>query len=500
MSHSLCAISVVVAWILYQWVLFRITERKIRHIPTVGPDGFISSYIAAWMFMWRGKDIVQEGYAKYRGTPFKVPSLMTPNRWLIIASGETMVKDMQRAAERELSFHDALFQMWQGDSLTRRLADKTWENPYLIGVVRGPLTRNFAARLDDFRDEVEVSFDETIPKTDDWAPVQVYKTMIPIVCRATNRVFVGLPLCRDAEYCRIQETLTVHFFTMTNVLSLVPVALRSMVGRMLTKFPLEHARVTKLLSPVITERMNMDERYGSKWEGRPNDMISWLLDSAPDNEGFKSAEDISMRIILANMARPEYITPLRAEIAKVVGELGWTKEALDQLVKVDSVIKESSRLAGILALSMQRTTKEDFRFSNGVTVPKGFRVAVAAVATHGDSDIYEDAAAFNGFRFIESEEQKGNGPRRSISSLDPNFLIFGGGRSACVLTRYYYILRSPGRFFAVNEAKAILAYILVTYDIRLPDGQTAPPTPFWFGETRSPDIKAQVLFRERRVN
>ena len=42
-------------------------------------------------------------------------------------------------------------------------------------------------------------------------------------------------------------------------------------------------------------------------------------------------------------ALPEYIGPLRAEVEEVIEREGWTKEALDQMYKVDSFIKESQR-------------------------------------------------------------------------------------------------------------------------------------------------------------
>lgn len=58
---------------------------------------------------------------------------------------------------------------------------------------------------------------------------------------------------------------------------------------------------------------------------------------------------------------------------------------------------------------------------------------------------------------------------------------------------------SPGRFFAVNELKAILAHILVTYDIKLPGDSTEVPKGRWFGGNNTPDRSAQVLFRKRRL-
>lgn len=54
--------------------------------------------------------------------------------------------------------------------------------------------------------------------------------------------------------------------------------------------------------------------------------------------------------------------------------------------------------------------------------------------------------------------------------------------------------RSPGRFFAESEAKAILAHILMTYDIEMPTGR---PSNLYFGEAVLCDTNAEMLFRKR---
>jgi hypothetical protein len=43
----------------------------------------------------------------------------------------------------------------------------------------------------------------------------------------------------------------------------------------------------------------------------------------------------------------EYIQPLREEVEKTIADLGWTKEAMARMVKLDSFLKESSRLGGV---------------------------------------------------------------------------------------------------------------------------------------------------------
>jgi hypothetical protein len=55
---------------------------------------------------------------------------------------------------------------------------------------------------------------------------------------------------------------------------------------------------------------------------------------------------------------------------------------------------------------------------------------------------------------------------------------------------------SPGRFFAANEVKALLAHILVTYDFKLEEGKRAPRIRV-IGSLRVPE-KANVMFRKRQ--
>ena len=55
---------------------------------------------------------------------------------------------------------------------------------------------------------------------------------------------------------------------------------------------------------------------------------------------------------------------------------------------------------------------------------------------------------------------------------------------------------SPGRFFAANELKAMLAHILLNYDVKMADGGGRPEN-MWFGRSSLPNTKANVLFRKR---
>ena len=57
---------------------------------------------------------------------------------------------------------------------------------------------------------------------------------------------------------------------------------------------------------------------------------------------------------------------------------------------------------------------------------------------------------------------------------------------------------SPGRFFAANELKAILAYIVANYDLKIA-GDGGRPANLYFGANVVPSPKGQILFRKRKV-
>lgn len=77
-------------------------------------------------------------------------------------------------------------------------------------------------------------------------------------------------------------------------------------------------------------------------------------------------------------------------------------------------------------------------------------------------------------------------------------MTFGHGRYAC-----------PGRFFASNESKIILATLLLKYDIRFEHqekikegkmlGKCERPANLVFADACFPNPEVKVLFRKRRA-
>ncbi|KAF8697501.1 hypothetical protein AX14_001359 [Amanita brunnescens Koide BX004] len=217
-----------------------------------------------------------------------------------------------------------------------------------------------------------------------------------------------------------------------------------------------------------------------------NDVLSWLVEISKGKK--RSLEEITtITHSLYNLATyPEYVQPLREEVEAVIQEQGWSKASITKMTKLDSFIKETMRLSPNAAFSMRRKAIKDFIFSDGTIIPAGNRLSVAIPCIHTDPDNYVDPETFDGLRFEKMRGKEGEPKsKHSLVSLDLDYLLFSHGRHAC-----------PGRFFAVNEIKAMLAHILLNYDVKLANDGGRPDN-MWLGRASFANTKAEVLFRKR---
>ncbi|KDR83206.1 hypothetical protein GALMADRAFT_239044 [Galerina marginata CBS 339.88] len=482
-------------FLIFKW--FNAATYQLKHIPTIGSNGVISSYLDAFRYFKHGHEMIQEGYDKYYGSAFKVANT---SRWIVLVTGKQMVDDIRRATDDQMSFDEAVVNTIQTDYT---LGSAIRLDTYHIGIVRSPLTRNIAVRFSDVKDEIDASFKDLIPVNgNEWTSVPALSTIIKIVCRTSNRFFVGLPLCRDPDWRELNEKFTIDVFIGAQLINMFPNILKPLVGRLLTKVPGSIKRAVDHVRPLVEDYIAQEKEHGKDWPDRPNTLISWFLDEAQGPQ--RDITDLATRILTINFAAihttsnafthilydlavyPEYVGPMREEAEAIIEADGWTKLAMGKMHKIDSFIKESGRLS-MEALIVNRKVMKDFTFSNGITVPKGTELAVATRATHMDERNYKDSRTFQGFRFAEMRDEDGESIHHQFVALTPDFLTFGTGRHAC-----------PGRFFAANELKAMFTYVLLNYDVKLPNNGPRPES-FWFQGRESPNKTAEVMFRARAI-
>ncbi|EEB91421.1 hypothetical protein MPER_10218, partial [Moniliophthora perniciosa FA553] len=232
----------------------------------------------------------------------------------------------------------------------------------------------------------------------------------------------------------------------SNILQLFPQFMKPLVSKLVSKVPKQMRRGAKLLSPLIQDRLDKEAENGKDWPGKPDDLISWLIDAAPASQ--KNIEGLSLQILIINFlsihttgialastflylaCHPELHGPLREEIEGIVEEEGWTKSAVARMRKLDSVLKEAQRLAGNGVIAMNRLALKDFTFSDGTIVPAGTIISAASNETHNDETIYPNANEYQGFRFAELKSKEGEELGQNMVKPNPEYIIFGYGKHA----------------------------------------------------------------------
>ncbi|ESK84204.1 cytochrome p450 [Moniliophthora roreri MCA 2997] len=400
MPHVLIQLTLAVSaiWIVNKVVQRRAWNAKLRNIPSVGGDGFVSSYITASRFFGHARELISEGYEKYQGRVFKIPRL---TGWDIIVTSPQLIDELRKAPDEYLSFDEAMNEAMQvKHTLTLEVSR---HDVHHIAIVREQLTKNLSAKFDDVRAEIVEAFADELPVTNEWTKCSVSDAIFQIVARTSNRLFVGLPLCRKKEWLDLNIQFTFQVVISAQLIKIFPEFIKSFVGRYLTPVPKSIKLARKLLEPIIVERL---EKQKAAWpdNDKPNDFLMWLMDDASGPQ--RSAYNLVMRILATNFAAihtssitftdalyhlaayPQYVPELREEIESIIKENGWSKASIQRMRKLDSFLKEVGRVAGLGGLVSTRKVMKDFIFSDGTTVPAGATVSLPAAGVHFDSVTY----------------------------------------------------------------------------------------------------------------
>ncbi|EXJ95601.1 hypothetical protein A1O1_00723 [Capronia coronata CBS 617.96] len=312
--------------------------------------------------------------------------------------------------------------------------------------------------------------------------------MMQLIARTSNRVFVGLPWCRNQAL--LDHGIGLHAVRLLN-----------------------------------RKDDDLEKKLGTT---EPNDFLQWSIHRARDSGiGVEQDPDIiAERILSVNFAAIHtstfsitntifdllasdpssgYIRHLRdeAQSTLVHGNGVWTKQGIAKMYKTDSTLRESTRLGSFLGAGLLRKVvcPDGITAPNGTICPFGSMVSVPTNGIHNDPNHYPDAATYRPFRFSSQREGESEEKQTSTSGLhvdtdeyikkanlsfvstSPIYHPFGHGRHAC-----------PGRFFAANELKLILAYMVLNYEF---DTLSSRPESIWIGTSLVLPMKATIRIRRR---
>lgn len=129
--------------------------------------------------------------------------------------------------------------------------------------------------------------------------------------------------------------------------------------------------------------------------------------------------------------------------------------------------------------------------SSGLRIPAGYVIETPHGPVTQDPNLYPNPERFDAHRFVNLRNAKVEDPIHYKNREQYQFIAvtkenmgFGYGAHAC-----------PGRFFASNEIKHILARMLLKYDVRLPEGTQMLPR-IVMGASSQSNPRVQIEFRK----
>jgi cytochrome P450 len=130
-----------------------------------------------------------------------------------------------------------------------------------------------------------------------------------------------------------------------------------------------------------------------------------------------------VNVLLELAARPEYQHRIREEVRRVTAEKGWTLEAIDEMVHLDSFMRESRRFRPLADMMLNRLVNKDTTLSDGTKLSRGMNVSALYSAREMDDAFYKSPREFDGFRFVGSND-------RFTDADGPRYIAFGAGKHA----------------------------------------------------------------------
>lgn len=406
-------------------------------IPWVGHGkGWAAALRNCFAGFTSSKRWLQEGYEKYskHGKTFVLPSMLgAPAETVIPRSQMSWMLDQPDAV---LSTSAAHYDILHGEySFVKPIILK---DPYHEHVVHKNLARNLNAVIPELDDELCRGVDELCG-----SDARAFKKinllegfMMRLIPKATNRMLVGEPLCRNQDFLDNMLAFTMDVIRGFFIFALVPRVLHPVVGTVAGLAPKYHYwRTRKWSLPLIKERLedikkkDAGEPAYNEWK-EPNDFVTWSIRTAMA-EGRRDELDpgrIAIRIMPINFASihttamtghavlldilstdPSVVEGLRQEAERIWKEEGgkWTKQGLARMYRMDSAIRESQRHSAFALTFVQRKVmaKEGITSPEGLHFEYGTLLSCPWTPVAGDGDIHDRPDEYDAFRYSRAREE-----------------------------------------------------------------------------------------------
>ncbi|KAF4120757.1 Cytochrome P450 [Geosmithia morbida] len=448
---------------------------RLYSIPLAGKD-LGSHEKRRTAYLTGARKIYGEGYRKFKDGIFRIT---TSRKSPVIVVSPKFLAELKKLPDDIVSMTAAV-----DETMEVKYTRIDTYVPIIPHTIKAQLTPSLVRLNNVLHQEVQEAMSLELPATDEWKEVDLHKALLRIIGMVSGRVFIGPELCRSEEYLDAAINYTMDVMAAQRAVQSMRPWLRPLMAPRLPQVKKLDQRIAEaeaFMRPVVEARRKMAADPSVE---NPDDMLQWLMDNqskfldsrsqnlakAQLGLGFAAIHTTTLTATNAFYdlaALPDIVPELREEAQAALDANGgvFTSTALQSMGKMDSLLKETLRVSPASMASFQRKVMKPFTLSNGQTIPAGVTIEVPAVAVNSDCDVFPDADRFDPLRFYNLRQQAREkksveaAAQNQFVSVSQDSLTFGYGRHAC-----------PGRFFAANEIKMIVACALMKYDFKNVDG------------------------------
>ncbi|KAK5957437.1 hypothetical protein OHC33_001811 [Knufia fluminis] len=452
--------------------------------------------------MTGNKETLQECFEKYakKDEIFKIRL----SHHDIVMLPPKLINEVKNLPEDKVSFSREIYERFNG-----RWTGVGKISEGFVQTIGRDLTRHTGRVISDMVSEFgDYIMPVELGNSKDWVAFAALPKCLRIVALITGRSFIGLPSSRDERWVQLIISHTRQAFGAGVELWRYPSWIRNIIApftKCIRDVRANQKLTEDIVRPRVEERVELLQNLKSG-KAKPDDPLQWLMNNTPEKAtdiAFQAKQQLGLSLasihttgnlltqcFLDLAAYSEYQQILRKEILEVLEEQGSnniTKQTITKLRKLDSFVREVQRFAPSSLVSVNRliTAPEGITLTNGFHLPHGAFIATPAGQVAMDRDLWEHPTKFDGLRFDKLRSIPGNENKYQFVTTNTEHILFGYGTHAC-----------PGRFFASNEIKIVLMYMVLNYDLRLEGGQDRPPNRH-MGIQVAPDPTAKVEARKR---
>ncbi|KAA8566350.1 hypothetical protein EYC84_008933 [Monilinia fructicola] len=429
----------------------------------------------AYRYLFNGTSIIEDKYRKSAHEPFKI---MTPEGKITMITSQRHIRELDKAPRHVLSLHAVAkkpkYTMhgfeWkdqrgiEGTGFVRALRSLlTTRLPQLIPSLKGGVQDQVATEISN----------EKVLKNG-WRRVPLFAASKRMITRLNCLVFFPRELSEDPSFVKAALEFPEDVYLAAETIRILPRNIAPFIAKLLTHNHRSTSVMYEYLSPLVKQRMENAATGSGDYNGiQADDCVQWLIDTIPKSEvwsvdrlvgeimaiwyGSLHTLAIATTYALVDLySHPEYLASLKAEVdGPLFARFETTATGLPEL---DSFLKESARLSAFESTGIRRHALEEFKFSDGLRIPKGTEVSVPYRTMMRDDEYFYNALTFDGRRFLKNVTGPESVEKDSSMLSEPSdsWLVWGAGRISC-----------PGRFYAVVVLKLVLSQILTGYECEL---------------------------------